>query len=315
MTGDKTVYAGWIKNDSSSSSVKVQHTLTYNTNGGVALSSEKYYNGTTVKLTAVPSREGYTFDGWYSDYALTEKVTSVKMTGDKTVYAGWKEDLIVVIITDGREDTKVITVHDGGKVTEPKEPKKDGYTFGGWYADSGYTVPFNFSKPVTTDIAIYAKWIKNEAPAQVPEKEEPASQVFYTVTSGSLGIWERDSQQTYEVTVKRSVKDETCFSHFRSVEIDGVALVKGTDYDAKAGSTVITLKPSALQKLIAGAHIITVNFDDGTAASVINVTVAQTQIENPETSDDNLWIWIALASASVVCLCAAVLIVKRKNNK
>jgi uncharacterized repeat protein (TIGR02543 family) len=315
MTGDKTVYAGWIKNDdySGGSNVNVQYTLTYNTKGGIALSSSKHYAGSTVKLTAVPTREGYTFDGWYSDYTLTERITSVKMTGDKTVYAGWKEDHIVVIITDGRERTEVTTVSDGGKITEPKDPKKDGYTFGGWFADQALTVPFNFSKPVTTDIAVYAKWIKNETPAPVPEKE-PEAPVFYTVTSGSIGIWERDSQQTYGITVKRSEKDETCFSHFRSVEIDGDALVKGVDYDAKAGSTVITIKPSALQKIIAGAHIITVNFDDGTAAAIINITVSQSQIENPETSDDNIWIWIILAAASVVCVCAAVLLAKKKKQ-
>ena len=315
MTGDKTVYAGWIKNDdySGGSNVNVQYTLTYNTKGGIALSSSKHYAGSTVKLTAVPTREGYTFDGWYSDYALTERITSVKMTGDKTVYAGWKEDHIVVIITDGRERTEVKTVSDGGRITEPKDPKKDGYTFGGWFADQALTVPFNFSKPVTTDIAVYAKWKKNETPAPVPEKE-PEAPVFYTVTSGSIGIWERDSQQTYEITVKRSEKDETCFSHFKSVEIDGVALVKGVDYDAKAGSTVITIKPSALQKIIAGAHIITVNFDDGTAAAIINITVSQTQIENPKTSDDNIWIWITLAAASVVCVCAAVLLIKKKKQ-
>lgn len=58
------------------------------------------------------------------------------------------------------------------------------------------------------------------------------------------------------------------------------------DFTAKAGSTAVTIKASALQKLIAGAHIVTVNFDDGKAAATITVILNQQQVENPETGDD-----------------------------
>ena len=33
-----------------------------------------------------PTRKGYTFTGWYADRKLTDEITSIKMTGDKTVY-------------------------------------------------------------------------------------------------------------------------------------------------------------------------------------------------------------------------------------
>ncbi len=42
----------------------------------------------------VPTREGYTFAGWYSDEALTQKVTSVKLNGNTTVYAKWTENAV-----------------------------------------------------------------------------------------------------------------------------------------------------------------------------------------------------------------------------
>mgnify|MGYP000794982012 FL=1 len=51
--------------------------------------------GTTVDLEQyVPTREGYTFAGWYSDEALTQKVTSVKLNGNTTVYAKWTENAV-----------------------------------------------------------------------------------------------------------------------------------------------------------------------------------------------------------------------------
>ncbi len=54
----------------------------------------------------------------------------------------------------------------GDKISKPADPTKDGYTFGGWYADKDCTIPFDFDSPVTEadgDIHIYAKWTKNES--------------------------------------------------------------------------------------------------------------------------------------------------------
>ena len=67
-----------------------KYTLHYESNGGTSYKDESYSYGTTVSLDKVPTRESYTFTGWYADKALTDKITNVKMTGNKTVYAGWK---------------------------------------------------------------------------------------------------------------------------------------------------------------------------------------------------------------------------------
>lgn len=68
------------------------YTITYETNGGSRISPESYASGKTVKLTKVPVKEGYIFEGWYLDEALTEKVTEIKMTKSVTLYAKWVED-------------------------------------------------------------------------------------------------------------------------------------------------------------------------------------------------------------------------------
>lgn len=66
------------------------YTLHYESNGGTEYADESYASGTTVQLTKVPTREGYTFTGWYADAALTKPVTEIKMTAKTTVYAGWE---------------------------------------------------------------------------------------------------------------------------------------------------------------------------------------------------------------------------------
>ena len=65
-------------------------TLHYESNGGTEYTDERYDRNTVVQLDKVPSREGYTFTGWYADKGLTERITSIKMTSNKTVYAGWE---------------------------------------------------------------------------------------------------------------------------------------------------------------------------------------------------------------------------------
>ena len=78
---------GYSSGGGSSSS---KYTLHYESNGGTSYKDESYSSGTTVTLDKAPVRESYTFTGWYADKALTDKITNVKMTGNKTVYAGWE---------------------------------------------------------------------------------------------------------------------------------------------------------------------------------------------------------------------------------
>ena len=66
--------------------------LTFDTNGGSEISSIRRAEYTTIDLTDyTPTREGYEFTGWYADEALTEKITSIRLTRNTTVYAGWEE--------------------------------------------------------------------------------------------------------------------------------------------------------------------------------------------------------------------------------
>ena len=85
MDSDKTVYAKWEKE------IK-NFTLTYVSNGGTEFDPETYKEGTEVLLSKIPTREGFSFLGWYADAALTQLVTKVTMDSDKTVYASCKED-------------------------------------------------------------------------------------------------------------------------------------------------------------------------------------------------------------------------------
>ncbi len=50
----------------------------------------------------------------------------------------------------------------GDKAVKPGDPKKAGYTFGGWYKDAACTQEYDFNSEITGNTTVYAKW--NTAP-------------------------------------------------------------------------------------------------------------------------------------------------------
>lgn len=68
------------------------YTLTFETNGGGSIQAIRAARGKTLDLSAyTPMRDGYDFGGWYADKALTQRITEIKLSGSKTVYADWKK--------------------------------------------------------------------------------------------------------------------------------------------------------------------------------------------------------------------------------
>lgn len=92
-----TLKAKWEANTSSGGSGgggggTTYYTLTFETNGGDSMQAIRAARGKTLDLSAyTPMRDGYDFGGWYADSALTQRITEIKLSGSKTVYADWKK--------------------------------------------------------------------------------------------------------------------------------------------------------------------------------------------------------------------------------
>ena len=116
----------------------------------------------TDKLT-IPTVEGYTFDGWYTDDTYsTEFDFSTPITGDTKVYAKWTaNDYEVSFITEHGDPPASQNVQYNGTAKDPGTLTAEGYTFIGWYTDHTCTTEFKFSTPITGDTKVYAKWEKN----------------------------------------------------------------------------------------------------------------------------------------------------------
>lgn len=71
------------------------HRLKFNSQGGSSVKDQTPASGSTVTKPADPTREGYTFAGWYTDEACTEAYDfSVAVTADMTLYAKWIKNAV-----------------------------------------------------------------------------------------------------------------------------------------------------------------------------------------------------------------------------
>ncbi|MGM0291248.1 BspA family leucine-rich repeat surface protein [Enterococcus sp. AZ029] len=82
-----------------------------------------------------------------------------------------RSEEIVTLTFDTMDGSEIATIETnfGNVWLEPEAPTKEGHNFMGWYTDSEYTEEFDFSKPATKSMTLYAKWAE--------EKEETIFEV------------------------------------------------------------------------------------------------------------------------------------------
>ena len=68
-------------------------TVHFDAKGGTDVASQSQMYGEKLELPAPPTREGYTFPGWYKDHGcdLQWNVETDTIETDMTLYAGWEK--------------------------------------------------------------------------------------------------------------------------------------------------------------------------------------------------------------------------------
>ncbi|MFR9503955.1 MAG: InlB B-repeat-containing protein [Rikenellaceae bacterium] len=155
VTTDMTLYAKWSAN---------QYTITFETNGGTEIAPLYAEYGNTITMPDNPTKEGYSFVGWYNDADLSEAWdVNTKIISNITLYAKWSTNQYTVTFeSNGGSSVSSQTVAYNEMATEPTEPTKTGCSFAGWYSDSALTTAYNFNIAVIENITLYAKWSTNQ---------------------------------------------------------------------------------------------------------------------------------------------------------
>lgn len=141
VCADVIYYAGWTPAES----VRIS----FDTKGGTAVAPAAVLKGNALAESAVaaPTKEGYTFTGWYRNEGCTAKYNFETVpTENLTLYAGWKLNDGMgeyIGIVDGVEVARVAFL--AGSPVLPAT--NDGVSYI-WYADSLLSVPFDSSVSV-----------------------------------------------------------------------------------------------------------------------------------------------------------------------
>ena len=118
------------------------------------------YNYTPSRPTGVD--DDYTWGGWYTDANLTEAYTFDKMPSKKLeLYAKWvAPNMTVSFDLNGGEGTapETQTVEKKKTATVVADPTRAHYDFDGWFTAKEGGERYVWSKPVTENITLYARW-------------------------------------------------------------------------------------------------------------------------------------------------------------
>lgn len=140
--------------------------MSFVTNGGTAIEPIIAVAGTAITAPAAPTREGYTFEGWYSDVTLQTKVETIPTSmpdSSITYYAKWTPVEYTITYT-GVEGANPVSNPATYTIETPDftltNPTKPGYAFKGWQVGDESTVAqtVEIQKGTTGDMIFTAKF-------------------------------------------------------------------------------------------------------------------------------------------------------------
>ncbi|MCR4615071.1 MAG: InlB B-repeat-containing protein [Clostridiales bacterium] len=138
-------------------------TVTFNPNGGkVSPTSKSVLPGGTYGDLPTPTREGYTFQGWYDGNTKVTANTIVNHDTAHTLNAGWSLDGNTVTVTfdpaGGTVLPNVKTVTVGFTYGDLPTPTRTGYDFLGWYDGDTRILPSSIVTKTSAHI-LRASWM------------------------------------------------------------------------------------------------------------------------------------------------------------
>ena len=146
-----TLYAQWAEAPS--------RMVYFNTCGGTMTGPVKVLHklNTPIAKPDNPTKPGHTFNGWYTDSALTQAWNFDDwVTGELRLYAGWTVNQYTITFdTNGGSEIAPITQDYGTEITAPDNPTRKGYTFKGWDKEIPETMP-------AENITVKAQWEINQ---------------------------------------------------------------------------------------------------------------------------------------------------------
>lgn len=137
---------------------------TFTADGTTLAPTQTIDRGGKFTEPAAPSKENHTFAGWYNgDEKFDFDSDTTNAPNVLKLVAKWDINQYTVKFVSDYGSFEDQTIEHGKPIDTDKLtiPQVEGYTFIGWYTDETYTKEFDFTKPITSNTTVYAKWEKN----------------------------------------------------------------------------------------------------------------------------------------------------------
>ena len=138
----------------------VVYTITFNSNDGTSVASQNVNAGEKLTEPSTPTKEGFTFDGWYEDSTFSKKFDfNTPITDNMTLYAKWIENKYTLTFDANGGSGEMTPIADlTGEYTIPANgfTAPDGKKFKGWSLTTDGEIVTKVT--MDKDVKVYAIW-------------------------------------------------------------------------------------------------------------------------------------------------------------
>ena len=152
----------------------------------------------------------------------------------------------------------------------------------------------------------------NGSETSAPASNDDSSEEPYKIINGAKGTWNGST------TEGLTIRGDGDFAKFAGVRVDG-NWIPSAHYEAKSGSTIVTLKPSYLASLSEGEHTVDIMWIDDSASTTFtvaaNTAAAQAELDSVPKTGEGVMGWmpeISLLVAAGLTIMGALRLKKAK---
>ena len=218
--------------------------ITFDNNGGRGCVSGSIQKGQSYGYLCTPSKDNYTFDGWYTSKTYETKIESTDIVkNDITLYAKWEPVTYTLTYnTDGGTSCSKKSIKYGETYGALCSTSKNGHTFLGWYDENNNQV--TSSTIMTKDTTLTAKWslnkytltYNNNGGSGCTSKTISHNQAFGTLCTPSHltllfdGWYTSPTGGTKITENSTATSDLTIYAHYKNAEITILTSIKCNNY-------------------------------------------------------------------------------------
>ncbi len=317
VNGDITLVATWEQQQV----VPTVYTVTFDSNGGSAVTAQNIEAGQKATKPADPTKSGYDFKGWTLNGSAYDFNSAVN--GDITLVATWEQQQVVPTVytvtfdSNGGSAVTAQTIEEGQKATKPADPTKSGYDFKSWTLNGS---AYDFNTAVNGDITLVATW--ETIPAGHTCEIKPVAKVEPSCTEGGKEAYYKceGCGKFYEDAL--GAKEITDLAAWGNIAKNG-----HTESDWKsdkdnhwkectvaACGVIIENSKAAHADANNDGKCDTCEYNVGTTTTNPNNKPSD-DVQSPQTGDNSMmWLWVALLFVSGFGVVATTVIGKKKSS-